>query len=70
MMACMKCQGATEEGHIPDSTYGGYVVMSWVAGAPEKSFWRGLKTGGKAKVPVTALRCTACGFLEFYAKPV
>ena len=39
----------------------------WVEGAPETSFWSGIKTSGRAAFNVRALRCARCGFLEFYA---
>jgi hypothetical protein len=68
-MNCPKCEGKMEEGYIPDATYGGLLTPSWVEGAPEKSTWRRLKTKGKRQLPVAAFRCTACGFLEFYARP-
>ncbi len=58
-----------EEGYLPDFTYGGIAVGSWVAGTPEKSFWRGLKLAGKERIPIVAYRCTQCGALEFYAGP-
>ena len=69
MTPCLKCQGTTEEGYMPDFTYGNIAVTSWIAGAPETSIWRGLKLSGKDRIPVTAYRCTQCGFLELYATP-
>jgi hypothetical protein len=44
-------------------------VSQWVAGAPEPSFWAGVKTRGKERHHVAAFRCTRCGYLEFYAVP-
>ena len=43
-------------------------VSSWVEGAPEKSFWYGTNAPDKTKVPVSTFRCSACGFLEAYAR--
>jgi hypothetical protein len=42
-------------------------VSTWVEGEPESSFWTGLKLKGRAQRPCVALRCTRCGYLEFYA---
>jgi hypothetical protein len=41
--------------------------QKWVEGAPEKSFWTGLKTKGRDSYPVTTFRCERCGLLESYA---
>jgi hypothetical protein len=56
-----------EDGFIKDDTYGEAHVSSWVAGAPESSFWLGTKTRGKTIMPVTTFRCSRCGYLESYA---
>ena len=42
-------------------------VTEWVAGPPEKSIWTGLRTTGRATLPVTTYRCERCGYLESYA---
>lgn len=68
-MACLKCGGAMEEGHIPDAMYGGWRQPAWYAGPPKKSFWRGMKFDASNAIPVTAQRFTKCGFLELYARP-
>ena len=36
-------------------------------GAPEKSFWSGLKTSGREQHAVVTFRCDGCGYLESYA---
>jgi hypothetical protein len=41
--------------------------QQWVEGAPERSFWRGLKTSGRESFKVTSFRCDRCGYLESYA---
>jgi hypothetical protein len=57
------------EGFVPDVTHsGGNAVATWVEGAPEKSFWTGVKLGKKSKYPIQTWRCSRCGFLESYAK--
>lgn len=40
---------------------------TWIEGKPQKSFWTGLKTGGKEHHQIQIYRCEACGFLENYA---
>ena len=69
-MACPKCKSAMEEGFIADFTErGGVKVSNWIEGEPEKSFWRGIKTKGREKLPVTTYRCVRCGYLVSYALP-
>jgi Domain of unknown function (DUF6487) len=64
---CPKCGGGMEEGFLPDRTHRGVTPASWVAGAPEKSFWSGLRLKGRAQIPLTTWRCRKCGYLESYA---
>lgn len=45
-------------------------VSEWVEGAPEKSFWTGLRIGQRRVLPVTTYRCDRCGLLESYALAV
>lgn len=68
---CPKCSGEMVLGFIVDRDHGGSRrVSSWVEGAPEKSFWWGTKNSPEEKqVPVGTFRCSACGFLESYARP-
>jgi predicted nucleic-acid-binding Zn-ribbon protein len=65
---CPKCRSKMDEGFIQDETYGSVHASKWVEGAPEKSFWTGLKTSGKKQVQVSTFRCARCGYLESYAK--
>jgi predicted nucleic-acid-binding Zn-ribbon protein len=65
---CPKCHNKMEDGFIKDEGYGTVHASKWVAGPPEKSFWTGTKTSGKQQVQVSTYRCTACGYLESYAK--
>lgn len=68
-LECPKCRGTMERGFILDNTHGGKVVSQWVAGEPEESFWvGGVKTKNRTLLSVTTYRCTACGYLESYAK--
>ena len=68
---CPKCSGEMVQGFIVDlKDGGGRRVSSWVEGAPEKSFWGNTKNSPEEKqVPVGTFRCSACGFLESYARP-
>jgi hypothetical protein len=43
-------------------------VTQWVAGAPERSFWTGLRLKNRMVLPVTTYRCERCGLLESYAR--
>ena len=55
------------EGFLLDrGHYNSKMKQIWVEGAPEKSFWSGIKTTDKNAYYVQALRCGDCGFLEFY----
>lgn len=57
-----------EEGFLKDEGYGVTHPGKWVEGRVEDSFWTGIKTSGRKQVQVMTYRCTACGFLESYAK--
>jgi hypothetical protein len=41
--------------------------VSWVEGPPEKSFWSGLKLGGRRRLQVYAWRCPRCAQVRLYA---
>jgi hypothetical protein len=67
---CPKCDRRMHAGFFLDSKHGERRGLTeWVAGAPEKSFWMGLKIKGRQVLPVTVFRCERCGFLESYALP-
>jgi hypothetical protein len=67
---CLKCRGAMERGHVPDSGYGEVLQTRWSRGDPEpRRFIGGIKWRRSEQVPMTAYRCTTCGFVEFYALP-
>lgn len=68
MLECPKCKGRMEEGFLLDNTHGGYAASRWVKGAPEKSFWTGIKIRNKEQRAVSTFRCASCGYLELYAK--
>jgi hypothetical protein len=56
-----------DEGFIIDETHGAMKSQKWVQGAPEYSFWFGLKLRGKKRLGVSTYRCGRCGCLESYA---
>lgn len=65
---CLKCGGAAAEGFVLDRGHlNEKQEQIWVEGAPESSFWKGINISDRAIFNVRALRCTDCGFLEFYA---
>ena len=66
---CPKCQGSMAEGFVVDNGHGGRYVSSWLEGVPKRSFWVGVVLEGKKPIEIVAWRCSACGFLESYAKP-
>jgi hypothetical protein len=69
-LTCPKCQGNMELGFQPDGGYGGGAVSppQWVSGPMVTSFWKGLRLRGRTRRWVTTYRCTACGYLEAYAR--
>ena len=66
--ACPKCGATMEAGFVLDRTYGALTQSEWIEGAPERSFWMGLKVKGRESVPMTTYRCPGCGYLEAYAR--
>ena len=64
---CLRCGGTLEAGYIVDEGYGTRTVAKWIAGAPERSMWTGLKTRDKDRRDVATYRCRRCGYLESYA---
>lgn len=65
---CLRCQGPMEPGFVVDRGHANsQQQQQWVEGAPERSFWTGLKTKGKEQHTVTTYRCDRCGLLESYA---
>lgn len=58
-----------EGGFVADKAhYSMPETQKWVEGAPEHSFWSGLKLKGREIIPVMTYRCERCGFLESYAR--
>ena len=66
---CPKCDGEMVQGFTFESEGPRRIVSTWVEGAPEKTFWQGANVPADKRVPVGTFRCSACGFLESYARP-
>ncbi len=66
---CPKCSHAMDEGFLLDVAQNCYLQSQWVAGAPRRSRWFGLRLRGAEKRNVATFCCSRCGFLESYAKP-
>jgi len=65
--SCPKCQAAMEEGFTLAHQDSARRTTSWVAGAPKKSMFLGLKLP-HPPISIQTWRCPRCGFLEHYAK--
>jgi hypothetical protein len=69
-LECPRCGRKMQKGFLIDrGDHNAPGVPRWVEGAPEKSFWTGLKTKDRLIIPVMTYRCAGCGFLESYALP-
>jgi hypothetical protein len=69
---CPKCGKFMNRGHMPDYSYSDAIVLQavWAPGDPKpRRFQTGIKADFDAQIPLTAYRCPACGFVEFYARP-
>jgi predicted nucleic-acid-binding Zn-ribbon protein len=69
VLKCPKCQNGMDQGFLLDiqgSADNERGATSWVQGAVQKSFWKGVKVS--LQRPVTAFRCINCGYIELYAQ--
>ena len=67
-MPCLRCGGSMEQGFVADKAHQSRPeVQTWVGGAPERSFWTGLRLKDRKVIPVSTFRCEKCGYLESYA---
>ena len=65
---CAGCGGSMTRGFVLDhGDYNYKFRQMWVEGAPESSFWSGIKTSDRTAYSVDADRCKRCGRLELYA---
>ena len=66
---CPKCKKTMGPGFLVDRGDSDRKhVVQWVDGFPKKSFWKGISTSKALVLPVATYRCTACGYLESYAR--
>ena len=63
-LVCLRCKGTMEAGFIPNPLKG---EQSWFEGEPPTTYRASFMFGRKPFVVVTH-RCSACGYLESYAK--
>ena len=68
---CLKCNGEMVQGFIFGREGPNRIVSTWVEGAPRKFGWlfQQVEVPANKCVPVGVFRCSACGFLESYARP-
>jgi hypothetical protein len=68
---CPKCTGEMVQGFIVGREGPNRVVSTWVDGSPQAvgTLFRQVKAPRDRCVPVGTFRCSACGFLESYARP-
>ncbi len=66
---CLRCKANMEQGFLLDRGHSGKYSGEWVPGAAQQSDWNPetVKEPQETK-KIVAYRCTACGYLEFYAK--
>jgi hypothetical protein len=65
---CPKCHITMEPGVLLDrGDHNSLSTSDWLKGEPERTFWGGLKTKGRDRLPVHTFRCPNCGYLELYA---
>lgn len=65
---CPKCQGGMVRGFLPEVIVGETRVSTWNAGPPKWTFWRGARGTDERSIPIGAFRCSACGYLDLYAR--
>jgi Domain of unknown function (DUF6487) len=69
--ACPDCGASMEQGMIPDFSHAQILQLTWHRGEPGARKFLGMANGIKVipeqQVPITADRCTKCGFLKLYA---
>ena len=66
---CPSCRVEMDEGFMIDRGHVNAPAQSeWVDGAPETSWWQGLKLRGKDRIKTLTYRCPRCGLLQSYAR--
>lgn len=65
---CPHCRERMIEGFVLDhGDHNKARVANWVEGAPEKSFWTGIKVKDKETYSIRSFRCPRCGWLVNFA---
>ena len=67
--SCAKCSTLMVGGYLLDHKHGAVTQSQWVEGAPEISYWVGLKTDERPVLPLVSFRCPKCWYVELYAPP-
>lgn len=62
---CSACGSGTVEGFLLDRDKAN-AALAWIEGAPEKSFFTGVKVRGRRRGAVVARRCRKCGHLDLW----
>ena len=66
-LKCLRCNSAMERGYLPDRGHADSMkIAEWVSDAPEQRWW-GLRTTGHQQIPLSAYRCSQCGYVELRA---
>ncbi len=66
---CPKCSQPMQEGFILDAAHLNVGQVSrWVSGPPAVSFFFGINISQRDQYPIQSYRCSACGYLENYAR--
>ncbi len=65
--ACVKCGAEMQQGFVVEVARGRAYPNTWIEGAPEAHYLRGLKMKDRHTFPISTFRCLACGYLESYA---
>ena len=67
---CPKCQNKMDEGFIHDYTGGSDFQLAWVPGTPQikqRKVYQLYYVDRTKAIPITAYKCSNCGYLESYA---
>jgi hypothetical protein len=63
-ISCLRCQGDMVAGFMPNPLRGEQI---WYEGVAPKTYRENFMFGRKPSI-VTTFRCSACGYLESYAR--
>ena len=67
---CPHCARRMQPGYLLERGHHNHLGgTQWVEGAPERSFWSGLRVKNRLVLPVVTYRCERCGYLASFARP-